>query len=132
MWRSDKYALGVAWLGGTSSIWAEVLHRSVGRTGAASGIVGRGMERRSFALTWREVYVAYPVTWLGCLHFHRMYGGLIGFCRYILLTAVEKSDGTEKGKRHTLPVTEAQRSGAQWNAPQLHLALKRLVLHTGR
>ena len=78
MWRSDKYAFGVAWLGGTSSIQAEVLHRSVGRTGAAGGIVGRGMERRSFALTWREVYATYPVTWLGCLHFHRMYGGLVG------------------------------------------------------
>ena len=104
--------LGVAWLGGTSSSRAEVLHRSVGRTGAAGGIVGRGMERRSFALTWREVYDAYPVTWLGCLHFHRMYGGLVGFCRCVLLTAVEKSDGAVSGKRHTLLGTEAQRSGA--------------------
>lgn len=103
MWRSDKHAFGVAWLGGTSSIRAEVLHRSVGRTGAASGIVGRGMEKRSFALTWREVYAAYPVTWLGCLHFHRMYGGLVGFYRYVLLTAVEKSDGTEKGSGILFP-----------------------------
>ena len=83
-----------------------------GEDGRSRGIVGRGMERRSFALTWREVYDAYPVTWLGCLHFHRMYGGLVGFCRCVLLTAVEKSDGAVSGKRHTLLGTEAQRSGA--------------------
>lgn len=53
MWRSAKHAFGVAWLGGTSSIRAEVLHRSVERTGEAVEL--RGGAWNGVENLWDEV-----------------------------------------------------------------------------
>ena len=94
--RSDKLAASVAWLG-DASIMCVGGALFGGEDWRSREIVGRVMKWRGFGLPWRNVYVAYPVPWLVCLHFSRMYGGLFDFRRFVLLTSEKKRHGTDQG-----------------------------------